>query len=228
MMGVANARSVYDREYFEGRKSNYWWTVGNYDNLRDAPHWEHIIRTIRDIKEKGRLLDIGCAYGFLVDMASPYFETCGIDVSSFAIKKSKEFCDSNVLIASATSLPFREDSFHIITVIDTLEHVPEPTECIREIHRILKRQGILFLQLPNPLVWRSIGLFNLKDEGHSSEYWLEEWKKVLSKNHLKIEKHYGILMNAYGRIIKRAKFFLKSKRITWLFPHWWFIARKNT
>ena len=42
--------------------------------------------------DRGRLLDIGCAYGFLVREASKYFESFGIDISSFAVKKSKEYC----------------------------------------------------------------------------------------------------------------------------------------
>lgn len=214
----------YDKEYFEGRNSNYWWTIGNYKKLGDAPHWKEMLRVIKGMKGNGKLLDIGCAYGFFVKITSSYFESYGIDISSFAVKKSKEFCGANTLMASATNLPFKKSSFDIITVIDTLEHIIETDECIRDIARALKIDGVLFLQLPNPIIWRYVfGLFKLKDKSHVSDFWLKIWKKILLRNGFKVEKCYGITVLAF----KKLKFFFKSEKSAFLFPEWWVIAKKT-
>ena len=216
-------KNFYDKEYFEGRNSNYWWTIGNYKNLRDAPHWGEMLRIIKGIKGNGKLLDIGCAYGFLVDATSSHLESYGVDISNFAIKKSKDFCDGSILMASAANLPFKENSFDIITVIDTLEHIVKLDECVRHIARTLKKDGVLFLQLPNPLIWRYLfGFFKLRDRSHVNDFWLKKWKRTLSKNGLKVDKCYGIVVIVF----KRAKFFLKSETPACLFPEWWVIAKK--
>ncbi len=99
-------KNSYDEAYFEGKGSNYWWTVGSYENLGRFPHWEEMLKSIRKFKAGGRLLDIGCAYGFLINAASKHFESCGIDISKFAVKKSKEFCRGKVSRASFRKIRF--------------------------------------------------------------------------------------------------------------------------
>ncbi len=175
-------KNPYDEAYFEGRNSNYWWTAGSYENLGRFPHWAEILESIREFKTSGTLLDIGCAYGFLVNAASKHFEPVGIDVSEFAVKKSKEFCRGKVSRASAVNLPFKNESFSVVTVVDTLEHVPNLDQCLKDIVRTLKKGGVLFLQLPNPLVWTHLcGRLGLKDETHSNDLWLEQWKNRVSE-----------------------------------------------
>jgi len=115
-------KNSYGEAYFEGRNSNYWWTVGNYENFRHFPHWTEILKLIRTLKTGGRLLDIGCAYGMLVNLAAKHLDAYGIDISRFAIEKSKRYSRGNIAKASAINIPFRDETFDAITVLDTLEH----------------------------------------------------------------------------------------------------------
>jgi len=181
------------------------------------------LNLIQEFKCEGRLLDIGCAYGFLVKEASKYFESFGIDISKFAIEKSKKFCKGNVSRATAVNLPFKNESFDVITILDTLEHIAQLNFCLRDIVRILKREGVLFLQLPNPFIWtRLCGFLGLEDETHINNLWLKQWKNILSKHGLKVEKCFGMISFAF----KKIRFFVKSKRAIMLFPEWWIIAKK--
>ncbi len=215
--------SVYDEAYFEGRSSNYWWTVGSYGNLRQFPHWGEMLKIIQEFRGSGRLLDVGCAYGLLVDEASKCFESYGIDISRFALTKSKEYCEGNVSRASAASLPFKGDSFNVITLLDTLEHIPNFDECLEDVVRVLKKGGILLLQLPNPLIWTHLcGRFGFKDETHANNFRLQKWHKILLRHGLKIEKCLGFVSYAF----KKTKFFVKSERAALLFPEIWIVARK--
>jgi len=216
-------KSAYDEAYFEGRNSNYWWTVGSYGNLRQFPHWEEMLELIREFRRGGRLLDVGCAYGFLVDEASKYFESYGIDVSGFAVKKSKEYCRGNVSRASAGHLPFRDESFDAIALVDTLEHVPDFDNCLKDVVRALKKGGVLLLQLPNPLVWAHVcARFGLDDETHVNNFRLERWQRVLLENGVKVERCFGFISFSF----KKVRFLVKSERAVSLFPEFWIIAKK--
>jgi SAM-dependent methyltransferase len=215
-------KDPYDEAYFEGRSSNYWWTVGNYENLKNFPHWQEILKLLSTYKDKGTLLDIGCAYGLLVNAASKYFESYGIDISQFAVKKSKRFCKGNISKASAINLPFKDESFDIITVLDTLEHVLNLDRCLQDIIRILKKHGILLLQLPNPSIWHLCRYMGLADETHANDFRLKEWRGILAKNGLEVVKCFGLISYAF----KKIPFFIKSGRAAKLFPELWIVAKK--
>jgi len=217
-------RNHYDETYFEGRGSNYWWTVGKYENLKRFPHWKEMLKLIRQYRKRGRLLDVGCAYGLLVNEASRHFESYGIDISRFAVKKSKKHCKGNISRASAVSLPFKDESFDAITVVDALEHVSDYDKCLKDIVRALKEGGVLLLQLPNPLIWAHIcASIGLEDETHMNNFGLEQWQRILLENGFKIERCFGFFAFAFSRI----RFFVKSERAASLFPELWIIAKKR-
>jgi SAM-dependent methyltransferase len=216
------AHDPYGEAYFEGRSSNYWWTVGNYENLKDFPHWREVLKLLLTHKNKGKLLDIGCAYGLLVNAASKHFESYGIDVSQFAIEKSKRFCKGTISRASATNLPFKDESFDMITVLDTLEHVRDLDRCLQDIVRTLKVCGILLLQLPNPSIWRFSRFVGLGDETHVNDFRLLEWKGILAEKGLRVVNCFGLISYAF----KKIPFFIKSGRAARLFPELWMVAAK--
>ncbi len=182
-----------------------------------------MLKLIERFRKNGRLLDVGSAYGLFVNVASRHFESYGIDISRFAVKKSKEYCKGNISRASAVDLPFKDESFDVVTVLDTLEHVSNFNDCLRDVVRALKKGGVLLLQLPNPLIWtRLCGNFGLKDETHVNNFRLEQWQEILLKNGLRTEKCFGFIAFAF----KKARFFAKSERVPSLFPELWIIARK--
>ncbi len=177
-------------------------------------------------RPEGRFLDIGCAYGFLVQTASKCFEAYGIDISKFAIQESSKF-SSGISRVSGSYLPFKDKSFDVVTIIDTLEHIPQLSRCLKDVVRILRDEGILFLQLPNPLIWnqfcgRFCSKIGFEDETHVNDFSLKQWCRVLKKFGLRPEKSYGMISFAS----KRIHFLLRSKRMASLFPELWIIAKK--
>jgi SAM-dependent methyltransferase len=55
------------------------------------------------------------------------------------------------VIASADDIPLPSESFDAVMLTQVLEHVPRPAEVLRELHRLLRPEGRLFLTAP--LVW---------------------------------------------------------------------------
>ena len=215
-------KNAYNRAYYEGRNSNYWWTVGNYENFKNFPHWKEMLKLIHTLKPNGTLLDIGCAYGLLVNMASKHFDAYGIDISQFAIEKSKRYSRGNIAKASASDIPFRDEAFDVITVIDTLEHVPQLAQCLEDIKRALKKNGVLLIQLPNRVIWHLCECIALSDETHTNDLTLSEWKAILSTHGLKVKKCLGLISYA----IKKIPFFINSEKVAMLFPELWILAEK--
>lgn len=52
------------------------------------------------------------------------------------------------IVGSALDLPFQDNSVDLIVTQEVLEHVPDPFLAMREIHRVLKRGGRAYVQLP--------------------------------------------------------------------------------
>jgi len=52
------------------------------------------------------------------------------------------------VILDAHSIPFKDDSFDGVIVQAVLEHVVEPQKCVEEIHRVLKKDGLVYAETP--------------------------------------------------------------------------------
>lgn len=90
-----------------------------------------------------KLLDIGAAYGFFVELASERgFEAMGNDISGEAVDYAKAR-GINVVLGKTKELGFPDGSFDVVTVLGVIEHWHDPKEEISEIYRILKENGLL-------------------------------------------------------------------------------------
>ena len=106
---------------------------------------------LKNLKLGKRVLSVGCAFG--VELQQPMKQglmTVGLDPEhNFLLKgKSKDTAD-NFIQAIGESIPLRDDSFDLVTLFEVLEHVMKPEVVLKEINRVLKPNGILFLTVPN-------------------------------------------------------------------------------
>ncbi len=97
----------------------------------------------------GPLLDIGCSMGYTLEAARSLGLTpTGSDISEFAIGE----CRSLGFRAERGELgrmPFTDGEFGLVTMKHVLEHTPEPRAALREVRRILKPGGGLFIAIPH-------------------------------------------------------------------------------
>ena len=97
------------------------------------------------------ILDVGCAEGFVTSFLSQLSaDVVGIDIEEdirFAKDKVK---NASFIRASITHLPFRDQVFEAITLLEVLEHLQDQTikEGIKELDRVLKSGGILIISVP--------------------------------------------------------------------------------
>jgi len=106
------------------------------------------LKTIRKLKKKGKLLDVGCGVGEFLDLASQHYQAEGIDISDYAIESvTSTGHQANTLDISTTRLP--ENSYDIISVFNILEHLDRPRFSIENLYNALKKEGVLIGSVPS-------------------------------------------------------------------------------
>jgi 2-polyprenyl-3-methyl-5-hydroxy-6-metoxy-1,4-benzoquinol methylase len=97
-----------------------------------------------------RLLDVGCATGVMLEEAKAAgWDPVGVETSEFAAKYAAEKTGCPVYAGTLEQAAFPAESFDVVTLMDVIEHVPNPSELIKEIHRVLRPRGVLFIVTPN-------------------------------------------------------------------------------
>jgi len=141
---------LYDRSYYNGLTSGY-----PAEGYRSAhPDWAAWMDIIGEFQPGGTLLDLGCAYGFLIQEARRRgYRAFGLDVSRFALTQAPRRHRFNAQ-GNAERIPTAKDSADIITVFDLLEHLVDPASCVREIGRVLKRDGVVIGSTPDPIFFK--------------------------------------------------------------------------
>lgn len=120
---------------------------------------DHEKSAIEDIKKEGlfgeNFLDVGCGKGNLVFELAKIGKMCiGIDISRVNIyysMKGRRSANVHFVLADAVQLPFKENSFKVVTAIDVIEHLSSYEKFIFECKRILKAHGLMYIHTPNRL-----------------------------------------------------------------------------
>lgn len=110
--------------------------------------------TIREnLKKEMRVIDIGCATGDFIKECSEItnWGLTGIDIVAEAVAIAKEKNpQADFLIGKIEDYTGGlKEKFDIVFCSHTLEHVNNPKEFIESIYSILKKEGILYLEIPN-------------------------------------------------------------------------------
>jgi 2-polyprenyl-3-methyl-5-hydroxy-6-metoxy-1,4-benzoquinol methylase len=134
----------YDQTYFEDR---------NKYPTREAEFRQIFVRLVRQIKDfcpQGRLLDVGCGLGILLDVArSEGFEVAGVEVSSYASAVARDRFNLDVRTGLLQETRFSDEEFDIIILNHVLEHVPNFWTDLAEAKHLLKPNGLLVVGVPN-------------------------------------------------------------------------------
>jgi len=100
-------------------------------------------------KEKGKILDVGCGSGQLIEWLKRHgWEVYGVDISSKAAKEANKR-GLNVFHGELIDVKFPKNFFDTVIASQVLEHVMNPMKLLREINRILKQDALLIVGVPN-------------------------------------------------------------------------------
>lgn len=142
-----NLLDIYDESYFEG---------GQDDGYADYLASEKVLRSefrksvkliskLQPSKRGLKLLEIGSAYGFFLDEASPYYACTGIEVSKSGVEFSRKR-GHTVIHGIADEMTLRKlGNFDVIVMLDVIEHLPSPLETIKLLRDHLNTNGIMLI-----------------------------------------------------------------------------------
>ncbi|MCK9265600.1 class I SAM-dependent methyltransferase [bacterium] len=132
---------IYDKNYFHKWYINYY--------LERKRYLIKLLSKIENyVKLKGKLLDVGCGIGILLEVAEEKgCEVYGQEVSSFAASYSQEkgFTVNQISLSEAR-LP--ENYFDIITIFDVLAHLEDPLSYLKSCKKLLKPGGVIIIKTP--------------------------------------------------------------------------------
>lgn len=149
-----------DRNRTEESRSAYddWHSQVSEESDATSPWYRLVIENLRDDMSADRVLEIGCGAGamscWLAENKRPR-EVVGADFSAAAVRKAARLAERRGTTGvtwrteDIQGLSFDDGEFDTAVSCETLEHVPEPYRGVRELHRVLKPGGRLYVTTPN-------------------------------------------------------------------------------
>jgi 2-polyprenyl-3-methyl-5-hydroxy-6-metoxy-1,4-benzoquinol methylase len=142
-----------------------------------------------NIKNK-KLLDIGCGVGYFLYLAKEKgANVLGADISKWAAKYAKDKFNVDVISGDFLTMDLEDYSFDIVTMWQTIEHLPNPLDFINKIYKILKPGGFFMFATPDVDSW-------------IVKFYKKRWNCFMPNEHL-------VLFN-----FKSAEIFLKKNNLS--------------
>jgi len=151
----------------------------------------------KEIKKKAKILDIGCGPGIIIEeLLSKNAEIYGIDISKEMINLAKKkFPNVNFSVGDAENIKFPNNTFDVVISMGLIEYLKNDIKAITESIRVLKKDGILILTVPNQKsIHRIISRFgkrllNKKTKLDHKEYSMRFIKKIAKFNNSVVEDY---------------------------------------
>jgi len=161
-------------KYYSSEYANY--NLKNSDKTSDRPgsensssrgRYEQLYSSFKShIDLDSNILDIGCALGGFLDFlhAKGFTKLFGVDNNQTYIDNVEQKNNRVIKFGDAESLPFEDHTFDVVIMEQVLEHLHEPAKAFDEIRRVLKKNGILCVGVPDAARYNDYYFFDF--------YWL--------------------------------------------------------
>ncbi len=163
-------------------EETHWWFVG-----RRRIILSFIERIIGHLKQKGRprILDVGCGTGANLEMLATFGAAEGVDISADALMFCRARGLQDVKLSEAERLPYEDNSFDLVTVLDVVEHFDDDLAGLREMRRVLRPGGYTLIFVPAFMF-----LWGVQDDisHHRRRYTLSGLKRVVQEAGFTIER----------------------------------------
>jgi 2-polyprenyl-3-methyl-5-hydroxy-6-metoxy-1,4-benzoquinol methylase len=145
-----NHLKIYSLDYFGGAQKGFGYVDYEIDKKAMSSTLNSYLDKIEKfIPDKDKLLDVGTATGFFMELAKQRgWEVQGVEISEYAVQKAREK-GLNVTTGTLESSDFKEGSFNLITFWDVVEHLSNPKSTLSSAYRILKKDGVIAINTPD-------------------------------------------------------------------------------
>jgi SAM-dependent methyltransferase len=130
-----------NRQFVELERTHFWF-VG-----RRRIFFELLDRELNG-RTDATVLDVGCGAGGMLEPLSRYGQVTGVDMQQELVDLCHRRGFPNVVVGSAYELPAGDGTVDLLTLFDTIEHVPDDARVLREVARVLRLGGLVFISVP--------------------------------------------------------------------------------
>jgi SAM-dependent methyltransferase len=136
--------------------------------------------------------------GHLLGLLQDDFECVGIDIDDYPVQQTRLNAPrASAMVQSADDLSvFADGEFAVVVALHLVEHLPDPAQTIRDIHRVLADGGIFLFATPHP----NYSLRRFKDHAtdaigkdptHINVHPPEQWRDWLAESGFDLLRHFG-------------------------------------
>lgn len=138
-------KNIYTDDYYN--KGDYF----NYSLEESAlkKNFENRLSIITKYLTKGKMLEIGSAYGYFLETANKFFEVSGVECNKSLVehyKNSESLKNISMFFGPFEESKFPESHFDAIVALDTIEHIKSPKNFIEKCNKFLKKDGYIFIE----------------------------------------------------------------------------------
>ncbi|HRP94661.1 MAG TPA: class I SAM-dependent methyltransferase [Rhodocyclaceae bacterium] len=131
----------YDRNYAVSLELYASAHARNAARIAELERWQ---------SRRGRLLEVGAAYGHSLSIARDRgWDVVGVELSPGAASYAREHFDLEVFCCDLTDAPLAAGSVDAVMMWHVLEHARDPRGQLRRVAEVLKRGGVLGIRVPN-------------------------------------------------------------------------------
>lgn len=139
-----DTNTLYDAAYF---KNNY-----AYITEQQLNKFKHLIVKIKEYKEMGSVIDVGCGTGIFLEVISKngFTDNVGVDVSEYAVRQARKQVGATAEIFNSIEEVSASKRFDVVSFVDSIAHIPSVDHLLQKllVHHA-KNDSILFVRTPN-------------------------------------------------------------------------------
>jgi SAM-dependent methyltransferase len=132
---------IYDNNYFSGHE--YCDYLG--DQRVFKKQFKSRLKDVIKYQPNGDLIELGCAYGFFLDVARSSYNVHGFDIAEEPTRYAREILRLDARCEDFIDAKIEPESADIITMWDVIEHLPRPDLILSKAEKILKPGGFIFI-----------------------------------------------------------------------------------
>ena len=189
-------KGVLDKNYAVGRTQKKSW------QYRVKRRTQEAIESINQFYSNNieSILDIGAAEGLMLSQLKrnyPQAKCVGLEYSQELINLNQ---DKNIEIiqGDAHQLPFKDNSFDIIIATAIIEHLDNPSQALKEAHRVLKKEGLIIITTPDPFFDKAAELFTKENFSHQETFNLKKLRSLLEENKFQVAEAKKFMLSPIG------------------------------
>ena len=148
-------RELYAEGYFDGVGTDAGYEEYAGQEKEYLATFDDDVQRIREFVPQGRILDVGCGYGYFVRRAlAAGFDAYGVDLSSDGIREAEKHIPGRTFCGTIEGVAELEEmQFDVIFASHLIEHIPDPRSFVAELIHHLSDRGIIVLVTPNIESW---------------------------------------------------------------------------